>query len=69
MKVDSEGNLYCGGSGGIWVINPAGDHVGTISHGEPTTTNVAFGGADWNTLFFTTWNNFINSINWIKNIA
>ena len=56
MKVDSEGNLYCGGSGGIWVINPAGDHVGTISHGEPTTTNVAFGGDDWKTLFFTTWN-------------
>ena len=56
MKVDSEGNLYCGGSGGIWVINSEGNHVGTISHGESTTTNVAFGGDDLKTLFFTTWN-------------
>ena len=55
MKVDSEGNVYCGGSGGIWVIDPAGNHLGTIVHGAPETTNVAFGGDDWKTLYFTTW--------------
>ena len=55
MKVDSEGNVYCGGSGGIWVIGPAGNHLGTIVHGAPETTNVAFGGDDWKTLYFTTW--------------
>ena len=54
MKVDSAGNVYCGGSGGIWVIDPAGQHLGTIDHGQDGTTNVAFGGADWKTLFFTT---------------
>ncbi len=56
MKVDSEGNVYCGGSGGIWVIDPAGKHLGIINHGAPGTTNVAFGGDDWKTLFFTTRN-------------
>ena len=55
MKVDTEGNIYVGGSGGIWVIDPSGRHLGTIDHGYPLTTNMAFGGGDWQTLFFTTW--------------
>ena len=25
MKIDVEGNVYCGGSGGIWVIDPPGN--------------------------------------------
>ncbi|MYC30698.1 MAG: SMP-30/gluconolactonase/LRE family protein [Chloroflexi bacterium] len=54
MKVDSQGNVYCGGSGGIWVIDPKGQHLGIIDHGEAGTTNVAFGGSDWKTLFYTT---------------
>ena len=56
MKVDVEGNVYCGGSGGIWVIDPSGQHLGTIVHGAEATTNVAFGGGDWKTLYFTTRN-------------
>ncbi len=56
MKVDVEGNVYCGGSGGIWVIGPSGQHLGTIVHGAEATTNVAFGGDDWKTLYFTTRN-------------
>ena len=56
MKVDVEGNMYCGGSGGVWVIDAEGNHLGTVAHGEGATTNVAFGGDDWKTLFFTTWN-------------
>ncbi len=56
LKVDIEGNIYCGGSGGVWVIAPDGRHLGTIVHGESATTNVAFGGDDWRTLFITTWN-------------
>ena len=34
MKVDVEGNMYCGGSGGIWVLDPDGKHLGTIVHGD-----------------------------------
>ena len=56
MKVDVEGNVYCGGSGGLWILDPSGEHLGTIVHGAPATTNLAFGGPDWMTLFFTTRN-------------
>ena len=31
IKVDSEGNVYCGGSGGIWIIDPNGRHLGPSS--------------------------------------
>lgn len=54
MKVDTEGNVYCGGSGGIWVMDSTGKHLGIIVHGEASTTNMAFGGDDWKTLFYTT---------------
>lgn len=53
MKVDVEGNVYCGGAGGIWVVSPSGKKLGRIVHGAPATTNVAFGGDDWKTLYFT----------------
>jgi gluconolactonase len=54
MKVDVEGNVYCTGPGGIWVFDPDGTHLGTIVTGSQTT-NVAWGDADWRTLYFTTW--------------
>ena len=53
MKVDVEGNVYCGGAGGIWIFDPRGKKLGRIIHGAPATTNVAFGGDDWKTLYFT----------------
>jgi gluconolactonase len=53
MKVDIEGNVYCGGSGGLWILDPKGKKLGRIVHGHPATTNVGFGGDDWKTLFIT----------------
>ena len=53
MKVDVEGNVYCTGPGGVWVIDPSGKHLGTILTGAQTT-NVGWGGGDWKTLFITT---------------
>ena len=53
MKVDTAGNVYCGGSGGIWILDPQGKKLGRIMHGAPATTNIAFGGNDWKTLYFT----------------
>ncbi len=53
MKVDVEGNVYCGGSSGVWVLDSAGKHLGTIVHGQPATTNLAWGDADWKTMFIT----------------
>jgi len=52
MKVDTEGNLYVTGSGGVWVITPEGNHLGTIAFPE-LPANVAFGGDDYRTLFVT----------------
>jgi len=54
MKVDTAGNLYCGGSGGLYIIDSNGKKLGRIVHGQAATTNVAFGGDDWKTLYFTT---------------
>jgi gluconolactonase len=56
MKVDTAGNVYCGGAGGIWIMDPAGKKLGRIVHGAPATTNLAFGGDDWKTLYFTSRN-------------
>jgi gluconolactonase len=57
MKVDSAGNVYCGGSGGLYILDPKGKKLGRIVHGYPDTTNLAFGGDDWKTLYITTHNN------------
>jgi gluconolactonase len=66
MKVDVEGNVYCTGPGGIWVIDASGVHLGTILIDERPeirdgreiqryVTNLAWGDEDWRTLYFTTW--------------
>jgi gluconolactonase len=62
MKVDGAGNVYCGGSGGVWILDAKGKKLGRIVHGQPQTTNLAFGGPDWKTLYFTNWN-FLGSVN------
>lgn len=54
MKVDKEGNVYCTGPGGIWIITPSGKHIGSILTGALQTTNVGWGSSDWKTLFYTT---------------
>ena len=52
MKIDRQGNVYCTGPGGIWIVDPSGKHIGTISLPEPAT-NLAFGDADYKTLYIT----------------
>jgi len=52
MKVDREGNVYCTGSGGVWLFQPDGEFAGRIDMPE-VTANVAFGGDDAKTLFMT----------------
>jgi gluconolactonase len=51
MKVDSEGNVYCTGAGGVRIISPAGKLLGTIK--LHPVTNMAWGDADWKTLYVT----------------
>lgn len=50
VKVDVLGRIYCTGPGGIWVITPSGQHLGTIKCPEPPV-NFCFGGADMKVLF------------------
>jgi gluconolactonase len=52
MKVDVEGRVYCTGPGGTWVFAPNGDKIGVIKTPE-VPANLAFGGPDMKTLFFT----------------
>ena len=52
MKVDVNGNVYCTGPGGIWIIAPDGKHIGTIQLTDPAT-NLTFGDADYKTLYIT----------------
>jgi sugar lactone lactonase YvrE len=50
LRVDTKGNLYETGPGGVWVISPDGKHLGTIRAPEQST-NVGFGDADRKTLY------------------
>ena len=52
MKTDEQGNVYCTGPGGIWVISPEAEHLGTIRVPEKAN-NLNWGGPDWNTLYIT----------------
>ena len=52
MKVDVEGRVYCTGPDGTWVFAPDGTKLGIIRTPE-FAANVAFGGPDLKTLFFT----------------
>jgi gluconolactonase len=52
MKVDVDGRVYCTGPGGTWVFAPDGARLGIIRTPE-VPANLAFGGPDLRTLFFT----------------
>ncbi|MFH1575086.1 MAG: SMP-30/gluconolactonase/LRE family protein [Acidobacteriota bacterium] len=51
MKVDTKGNVYQSGPGGIWIISPEGKHLGTIL--LPLVTNLGFGDPDGKGLYIT----------------
>ncbi len=50
MKIDTEGNVYSTGPGGIWIFSPEGKHLGTIDMPEKAG-NLAWGDADWKSLY------------------
>ena len=52
VKVDRRGNLYVSGPGGVWIISPAGKHLGTIKAPE-LPANFAWGDEDGRTLYMT----------------
>src|SRR5713101_3616511 len=52
IRVDKKGNLYGSGPGGVWIISPDGDHLGTIKVPE-RVANIAWGDKDDKTLYIT----------------
>ncbi|MBI3968476.1 MAG: SMP-30/gluconolactonase/LRE family protein, partial [Chloroflexi bacterium] len=52
MKIDREGNLYCTGPGGVWVLDPSGTRLGRIRLPD-SPSNLAWGEPDWRALFVT----------------
>ncbi len=52
MKVDTHGNIWTSGPGGILIISQDGKLLGSILTGQ-ATANCAFGGADHTTLYIT----------------
>jgi len=53
LKVDTAGNVYCTGPGGVHVFSPDGSQLGRIKvPGHPT--NIAFGDRDWRALYIVT---------------
>ncbi|MEW6652121.1 MAG: SMP-30/gluconolactonase/LRE family protein [Bacteroidota bacterium] len=52
MKCDADGNLFCTGPGGVWVISPKGILLDKIVTPE-TPTNCNWGDADRKTLYVT----------------
>jgi sugar lactone lactonase YvrE len=52
MKADRDGNVYCTGPGGIWIMDAAGKYLGRLLLPE-TPANLTWGDSDWRTLFIT----------------
>lgn len=54
LKVDSRGNIFASGPGGVWIIDPSGRHLGTLMCPElPANMTWGDGGADGGQLYFT----------------
>ena len=51
LKIDTQGNLFATGPGGVLILTPDGSHLGTILTGQ-ATGNCAFGD-DGRSLYMT----------------
>jgi gluconolactonase len=52
MKIDTAGNLYCTGPGGVHVFHPDGTRIGVIVPPE-IPANLHWGDGDGQTLYIT----------------
>jgi len=52
MRVDTKGNVYCTGPGGVWVWDADGNHIGTVMLPE-STANFNWGDPDLHTIYFS----------------
>jgi gluconolactonase len=54
MECDEHGNVWVTGPGGVWVLTPEGDHLGTVATPE-VCGSLCWGGPDLHTLFLMTY--------------
>lgn len=52
LEVDTAGNIYVSGPGGLWILSPEAEHLGTVTAPRPIH-NIAWGGDDAKTLYLT----------------
>jgi gluconolactonase len=52
LKVDSRGDVFVSGPGGVWILSPEGKHLGTL-HVSELPANFAWGDADRRSLYMT----------------
>jgi gluconolactonase len=50
MKLDTEGNVYVTGPGGLWIFSPDGARLGIVRTPE-LVGNFCFGDADWKSIY------------------
>jgi gluconolactonase len=50
MKCDEHGNIWVTGPGGVWIVSPDGEHLGTVEVPEHTG-NLTWGGPSWDVLY------------------
>jgi gluconolactonase len=50
IKLDERGNIYSTGPGGIWILSPEGQHLGTVVTPQQVN-NLTFGGHDLRSLY------------------
>lgn len=53
LKVDSAGNVWTSGPGGIRILSPEGKVLGQIRTTDEAQSNLAWGGPDWKTAYIT----------------
>jgi gluconolactonase len=54
MECDEHGNIWVTGPGGVWVLTPEGEHLGTVATPE-VCGSLCWGGDDLHTLFLMTY--------------
>ena len=50
MKCDEQGTIWVTGPGGVWIVAPDGEHLGTVEVPEHTG-NLTWGGPSWDQLY------------------
>ncbi len=67
LKVDSQGNVWATGPGGVWVFDSKGKHLGTLATGV-ATANCGWGG-DGSTLYITADKNLVRVKTSVKGLG